>query len=421
MKTGTVYFAFYILVILFAGCTGKKSSQHPENAQNNNREDNDLITLSIEDQITNYDNIAPGRLSSDTLRIIDLKDEELPGNSRQEEPLFIKPEFKAEAQQSYLQTTEENHIVSRHNFPSGEEILLKKGRTANEVYFTAVLDNDIWDYTDYYYTNGICLQLFHPAIGSSPFAKALPGLNGSINYYGISLVQNMYTPLKLEDAQPRVGDRPFASYLTLSHQRLSLSPLRHQRLQTELVMGVIGPASGGNIAQDMIHTNTPVGWVNQVQNDFVVNYSLRFDQGIVHKDHLDIAFSGGGQAGTLYDNVMASVLLRVGRANDLYGSLFQTTPKEKPFRNRIRYYAGLDLKQKMIIYDATLQGGIFNQESVYTIPADRVKRFVSTGTLMLGLGLGRYSLEAEQVYLSPEFDGGRCHFWFRIKNIIRLN
>jgi hypothetical protein len=55
------------------------------------------------------------------------------------------------------------------------------------------------------------------------------------------------------------------------------------------------------------------------------------------------------------------------------------------------------------------------------LEAGQVKRFVFTGTVLLGLGLGKYSLEAEQVYLGPEFDGGRHHYWFRIKNIIRLN
>jgi lipid A 3-O-deacylase len=294
-------------------------------------------------------------------------------------------------------------------------------KSAPEVFFTAVFDNDIFDYTDYYYTNGISLELYHPAINASPICRILPGLKNSLNYYGLVLVQNMYTPRKLEDLKVRVGDRPFAAYLTIGHQRISLSAARHRRLQSELALGAIGPASLGGVAQDMIHTNEPVGWVNQVKNDIVVNYNIRFDQGVYSGNGIDVAVIAGGQAGTLYDNIMGGLFLQIGKSNDRYGSLFQTTPHQKTFKGRIRYFFALDAKNKLVMYDATLQGGMFNAESVYKLNGGQVKRYVFTGTASVGLGLGRYSLEAEQVFLTPEFDGGRHHLWFRIKNIFYLN
>jgi len=299
--------------------------------------------------------------------------------------------------------------------------LFKIDKTSPEIFFTAVFDNDIFDYTDYYYTNGISLELYHPVINNSPICRILPGLKNSLNYYGLILIQNMYTPRKLEELNVCVGDRPFAAYLTISHQRISLSAVRHRRLQSELALGTIGPASLGGIAQDMIHTNTPVGWVNQVKNDVVVNYNIRFDQGIYSGNGIEVAVIAGGQAGTLYNNIMGGIYLEIGKVNDRYGSLFQTTPHQKTFRGRIRYYFSLDAKTKLVMYDATLQGGMFNRESVYSLNAGQVKHYVFTGTASFGLGLGRYSLEAEQVFLTPEFDGSRHHLWFRIKNIFYLN
>jgi lipid A 3-O-deacylase len=303
----------------------------------------------------------------------------------------------------------------------GVGLLTDKSRTSGEVVFIAVFDNDIFDYTDIYYTNGIMLELYHPVIGASPFAKLLPGLKNSVNYYSVNLVQNMYTPLKLEDSAARVGDRPFASYLTIGHQKISLSPDGHRRLQSEFTLGVIGPASLGRVSQDLIHTHEPIGWVNQVQNDAVINYSLRFDQGLYSGKKLEIAVIAGGQAGTLYDNIMAGVYLQAGKTNNRYSSVFQTTAHQKPFKKRLRYYFALDLKNKLVIYDATLQGGMFNSESVYKLDESQVNRYVFIGTASFGLGLGRYSLEAEQVFLTPEFEGGRHHLWFRIKTIISLN
>lgn len=302
-----------------------------------------------------------------------------------------------------------------------ETVSFTQNKVSPEVYFTAVFDNDIFDYTDCYYTNGISLELFHPAIGNSPICRALPGLKNSLNYYSLNLVQNMYTPLKLEDLEARVGDRPFAAYMTIGHQRISLSQRAQRRLQSELDIGAIGSASLGGVAQDMIHSNTPVGWVNQVKNDFVVNYSIRFDQGIYRGKGIDIAVFTGGQAGTLYDNIIAGLNLMIGKFNDRYQSVFQTTPHQKTFRKRIRYYFEFDLKNKVVMYDATLQGGMINKTSVYTLTSSQVNRYVFTGIVSFGLGLGRYSLEAEQVFLTPEFNGGRKHLWFRIKNIFYLN
>jgi hypothetical protein len=153
----------------------------------------------------------------------------------------------------------------------------------------------------------------------------------------------------------------------------------------------------------------------------VVNYSIRFDQGVYSGNGIEIAVFGGGQAGTLYDNMSAGLFLQIGKFNNRYESIFQTTGHQETFKHRIRYYFSLDVKNKIVFYDATMQGGMFNRESVYTFKGSQVDHFVFTGTASVGIGLGRYSLEAEQVFLTPEFDGGRKHLWFRIRNIILIN
>jgi lipid A 3-O-deacylase len=298
---------------------------------------------------------------------------------------------------------------------------LKAGSTSGESYFTTTFDNDIFDYTDYYYTNGAGFEFYHPVISALPFARLLPGINFGINYYGITLVQNIYTPLKLNKPDILYGDRPFAAYLVLGHHRISLSPESKRRLHSEFTIGVIGPGSLGNFSQAMIHSEEPTGWKYQVKNDIVVNYSIRFDQGLYSGKGIEIAALAGGQAGTLYDNLYAGFFMQVGRANDRYNSIFQTSDQQKPYRKRVRYYFSLDISNKLILYDATLQGGMFNRESVYTIEPGNINRYVFIGIAGFGLGLGSYSLEAEQVFLSPEFEGGRRHMWFRIKNIVRIN
>jgi hypothetical protein len=90
-------------------------------------------------------------------------------------------------------------------------------------------------------------------------------------------------------------------------------------------------------------------------------------------------------------------------------------------KHRVHYYFNLRLENKLVLYDATLQGGLFNKHSIYTISDDNINRYVFTGKLGAAIGYGRFSLEAEQVFLTPEFHGGLYHLWFRLKLISRLN
>jgi len=424
MRPGNFHIIFIFSLLLLVGCYEKDKPLSPETRSVNDPENNSLKKQN--------DDLIPGQHPQIESRF------QLNPDNNQNKIYTSKPEtdndflyyFPVEplekpslipADSILKQNKDSRASINRNSINPQERFIFKDGRISPEIFFDAIFDNDIWDYTDYYFTSGISLEFYHPAISASPLTQLLPGLRNSVNYYGLTLVQNLYTPRKLENVNVLAGDRPFAAYLIIGHQRISLSPDKHRRLQSEISIGIIGPASLGGVAQDLIHENKPVGWANQIKNDIVLNYSIRFDQGFYSGKGVELAVIAGGQAGTLYDNIMAGLYLQLGKANNRYGSVFQTTGHQKPFKKRVRYYFSMDVKNKLIMYDATLQGGMFNRGSVYKLEGSQVNRYVFTGTACFGLGLGRYSLEAEQVFLSPEFDGGRHHFWFRIKNIFYIN
>ena len=58
-----------------------------------------------------------------------------------------------------------------------------------------------------------------------------------------------FTPLRIQNAFVRVGERPCAAYLYGSFFRVSNQPARHQRLATALEIGFIGPAADGKELQ----------------------------------------------------------------------------------------------------------------------------------------------------------------------------
>ena len=68
---------------------------------------------------------------------------------------------------------------------------------------------------------------------------------------------------------------------------------------------------------------------------------------------------------------------------------------------------------KLVGYNATLQGGLFNEKSVYTISDDRITRVVFDGMAGLVLTYKRIGLECSKFYLSKEFLQGVEHHWGR--------
>jgi hypothetical protein len=69
---------------------------------------------------------------------------------------------------------------------------------------------------------------------------------------------------------------------------------------------------------------------------------------------------------------------------------------------------------KLVGYDATLEGGMFNKSSIYTLKSREVSLFTYQGTLGFTLSYAGIRLDVEQFLLSPEFHGCAWHKWVHI-------
>jgi hypothetical protein len=65
-------------------------------------------------------------------------------------------------------------------------------------------------------------------------------------------------------------------------------------------------------------------------------------------------------------------------------------------------------------YDATLEGGMFNRSSVYTLKSNELSAFTYQGTLGITLSYEGVRFDLEQFLLSPEFHSGGWHKWVHI-------
>jgi lipid A 3-O-deacylase len=293
---------------------------------------------------------------------------------------------------------------------------------SREKFLRIGFDNDILDYTDRFYTNGIRFDLISPVFHQFPLSKLMvPYWRSGTNYYGISLVQNMYTPSTTKVEGILYGDRPYAAYLYLGTFKITNDPIKQFRQTSELDIGVIGSYSFGEYIQKSFHnevpTNSvPLGWEYQIKNDLVLNYHLTYEKGIYNRKNIDFILNGAGALGTLYTNISGGFLFRTGLQNPYFVNLGQAkrkSNKENHLKNtQILFF--VTSRGKLVGYDATLQGGLFNKSSEYTLGNSDISRLVYQGSAGLTIVYSGVRLDIEQFILSPEFKDGLWHKWVHL-------
>ncbi len=269
--------------------------------------------------------------------------------------------------------------------------------------------NDYFTGTDRYYTQGVGLTYFDPVLRASPLMRLLVALPGAPASYGLVVRQSGFTPSNLSHNEALVGDRPFAGYLFLGHELVSRDVEKALTMTAALDAGVIGQAAGGKWEQVGIHrlapnNNPPLGWDNQIRNDLALDYRVRLQKTFAAARAADLDGYLDASVGTLYTNAAIGV---VGRAGMIAEG-----------RRRFYFFAGAE--QKAVGYDATLQGGMLNRHSPYTLTSEQIERRVSIENVGFVADWGGFALEAKRVYLSREFTTQLSHEWVEISAIKRF-
>ena len=286
-----------------------------------------------------------------------------------------------------------------------------------ESYIRFKYDNDFFSATDRYYTQGIQLSVIHRVIKFSPFSYSLIRLNkNALNYYGLHFSQDCFTPKSIRYDTLNYLERPFAATFFMSHTLNSLNPDKKIALQTQLDLGVIGPCAMCEEEQKAIHrllvNIQPLGWENQLQTNYIINYRAKFEKGLFNKKHREIIGDAAARLGTLYTDFSVGLTGRMG----FFSGYFNNLGMDKyaiERKSNFQFYGILKANVKAVAYNATLQGGMFNNKSVYTISDNRVTRVVMEGMAGIVLTYKRIGLEYSKFYLSKEFKEGLEHQWGR--------
>lgn len=286
-------------------------------------------------------------------------------------------------------------------------------------------DNDFWNYTDYYYTNGVRLGFTHPIFVHSPlFHVLISNTTNGFDYYGVHIIQNMYTSTKPKVDSILDGDRPWAAYATIGQYLISLDARNQIKHESEINFGVLGPKSGGGFLQNIVHTflpnnSPPQGWDHQIKTDIIIDYQYGVTKLLFETKKLETYIKAKFQVGTLRDNIKWGFGGKYGLFTPFYQNIQNHTIRSNG-NNKLQYNIFGDVETQLIGYDATLQGGVTDRTSIYVIPTRNMQRFVLQTYLGFEIVYGRYMLQFIQYWKSKEFSTGIDHKYVSTRLHIRF-
>jgi lipid A 3-O-deacylase len=191
--------------------------------------------------------------------------------------------------------------------------------------------------------------------------------------YGWRLGHEMYTAsdIKLLPAQIGAHDHPYAGWLYGGlYRKAERADGTHLTLGLDL--GCLGPCAGGEWVQTnlhhLLHQPEPQGWSTQVRNEAgAVLYAdiapLRWKPA----SWLDITPNFRARFGNIFTDAAAGATLRAGKLDLLPGQ-----PAMHGF---------LRLEERLVGYNATLQGGYFSSDNPRTVNPKRVVGEIEVGVV----------------------------------------
>lgn len=282
----------------------------------------------------------------------------------------------------------------------------------SETYFRFHYDNDYFAATDENYTQGYSFELVLKSLAKNPINHLFFKSANATTKYGLAIEHIGFTPNDYVSEDIQFGDRPFASAIMLKSFIIDTNKEKKTRLSQSLSLGLIGPGAFGKEMQVGIHEATgnkvPGGWDNQIKNDAVLNYRIDYEKQLFSYNNL-FAFNANGslQLGTLFTNASFGFNTAFGIIN----SAFETEKQNKQFQ----VYLYAQPMVSLIGYDATLQGGLFNDDNPYIISSDNLERLTTQYNYGLIVKTKTLYFEYTRSAITKEFKTGASAKWGGIR------
>lgn len=279
-------------------------------------------------------------------------------------------------------------------------------------------DNDLFNVsghaTDNAYSNGTRFDYFHHKKGElkSFIYDFMPRAGaGSLNTLGWGFMQVMITPTNIRKAIPEAGDYHYCGALFFIHSLHSTNQESKLSMQSEWIVGIMGPPALAKETQTFMHgligSQRPMGWDYQLSTDLLFNYNLTVEKGIASYSKIVEVVSGvQAYTGTMLNGGSLYGVVKIGRLQPY----FEDYIGQHASVGKVRWYVLFRPSMEVILYNALLEGGFFNNSPVPQIPGDknepaRVRRTGSQLDLGVGAAIGKCSLSFTHKTMSAMIKG----------------
>ncbi|MGC4040726.1 MAG: lipid A deacylase LpxR family protein [Flavobacterium sp.] len=262
------------------------------------------------------------------------------------------------------------------------------------------VDNDsfVSTYNDFYYTAGTFIFANSLSKKSTEDKKII---------YGFKVGQQIFNPRYVKSPYPEDHNRPYAGYLFGEYSQTKMYR-SNQVFGFSLRLGVVGPNSKAEQFQDWMHSTFGfgeiIGWEYQIHNLLAVQFGANYSKPIFSKisnDKIDFHLCTDAEIGTAFTGMDVGTLGRISLSKSI-------VPMQQS-----NYYNGLGSSRKELyffvlpkinlrLYDATIQGSLFNDDSPVTF---NLKPIRFKGEAGLKFKYNRYNLSCIFRYTTDEIKG----------------
>ena len=250
-------------------------------------------------------------------------------------------------------------------------------------------ENDLFFGSDNNYTNAVRLSVSNTSLTDSGDVKIYKDAKG--RQYKLTgtahIANNIYTgsDIKLFPEEIPPDDLPYAgwSYIGIGKQRVYEDDSMRR---WEFDVGCIGPCAGSRNIQTFIHDvfnhTEPQGWDTQIGNDAAIQffYDRRRPAKKVKAEQLtpidpesirlDFSLSTHAELGTIFNSIGVGATLRrrIVHMKSYYDGigLPSSMPKLLPPKASYESFFYLRARAKLVAYNATIEGGMFHDNSPFT-------------------------------------------------------
>jgi lipid A 3-O-deacylase len=292
----------------------------------------------------------------------------------------------------------------------------------HKFFFRLYADNDALvpsnHATDWGYTSGNRIDFFYTTPESrSNFFTLFNKLAGPdpVRTKGWGMMQMIIAPQKTSLTIPDQNDYPYSGALFAIHTIHSANPVKQINCRSEWVVGLMGPPSFAKETQAFFHQlikdPPPMGWGHQLPTDLLLNYNLKAEKLLAGNKNIGLAGGGEFFCGSMKDGLSLHLLFQIGNNRNYFSGLTNQYFTTKKSNLSVSLRSSADL----VLYDALLEGGIFNSKSpVHTSNSkygSNLKRQKINGSLELFILFSMKKIAASftQKMVSTEFRGYGSH------------